>query len=94
MLKDKYRDFKLYKIIFSIAIGQIITSVLIAPIAIHLLYKKFGAELCQRHIKQAWSVPLYGVVLFGIVKPVSRACDFGFLKIQIMIKTSFVSQRV
>ncbi|RVU55457.1 folate family ECF transporter S component [Anaerosphaera multitolerans] len=65
MLGDKYPEFKLWKIIVGIVVGQFTTSVFMVPYFISILYGKhlFIPSMIKAAIKQSYSAPLYGLLV-------------------------------
>lgn len=65
LLGDKYPEFKLWKILVGIFIGQTITSVILVPIFRVMLYGKntFWFYMTSAAAKQAISIPIYAVLM-------------------------------
>lgn len=81
LMGDVYPKYKFWKILISIALGQILTSVLIVPFFLNYFFKmNFYQRMIKAGIKQAYSIPVYAILLEGLIKGVSKTVDFGFFK--------------
>lgn len=77
-LGDKYPKFNLWKIFIGILVGQAITSVVLVPIFISVLYGKNTVwyYMISAAIKQAVSIPVYSILLKAINDIISKQIDF------------------
>lgn len=81
MMGDAYPNYKFWKILIAIAIGQIVTSVLLVPFFLHLFFKmNFYERMIRAAVKQMYSIPVYAILLEALIRGVSKAVDFGFFK--------------
>jgi ECF transporter S component (folate family) len=73
-LGNKYPNYKFGKILVGVLIGQTITSVIIVPLAISILYGKntFWYYMTSAAIKQAVSIPVYSILIISINKILSK----------------------
>ncbi|WP_425539204.1 folate family ECF transporter S component [Microaceticoccus formicicus] len=65
ILGDDYPDYKFWKILIGVFIGQVITSVIMTPYLMSVIYGKytFWYLMIQSAIKQAVSIPIYAVLI-------------------------------
>lgn len=86
LLKDKYPDYKPWKVFIAIAVGQLITTVLMVPLFITFLRQghlfgtnefwiAFFPRVAAAFGRQALNVPVYTVIFSLIIKPISQAVD-------------------
>lgn len=87
LLKDNYPNYKTWKVFISIATGQLITTVLMAPFFISLIREgnligtttfwiAYWGRVTRAFIRQAVNVPIYTILFPLIIKPISKAVDF------------------
>lgn len=86
LLKDRYPNYKTWKVFISIATGQLITTVLMVPLFITIIRQSnlFGTNafwiayygrVAKAFARQAVNVPLYSIIFSIIIKPISRAIN-------------------
>ena len=86
IMKYKYQNCKIRKVFIAIAVGQLITTVLMSPLFITFIREGslFGtnefrivyyARVAKAFVRQAFNVPVYTIIFSIIVKPISRAID-------------------
>lgn len=83
LLKDKYPNYKPWKVFIAIATGQLITTVLMVPLFITYLrqsnllgtsafWTSYYARVTLAFSRQALNVPIYTVLFSSIIKPLSK----------------------
>ena len=88
LLKDEYPNYKPWKVFLAIAIGQLITTVLMAPFFITIIRQGglFGTDgfwlayytrVLAAFGRQAFNVPVYTAIFSIIIKPISKAVDLS-----------------
>ena len=86
LLKDKYPNYKIWTVFIAIAVGQLITSVIMVPFFITILYTKtvfaspefwtaFFVRVAKPLANQAINVPIYALIFTIIINPISKAVD-------------------
>lgn len=86
LLKDKYPNYKIWKVFIAIATGQLITTVLMVPLFITFIRQAnmFGTNafwiayygrVASAFARQALNVPVYTIIFPIIIKPISKAID-------------------
>lgn len=86
LLKDRYPNYKIWKVFIAIATGQLITTVLMVPLFITFIRQGqlFGTSefwiayfprVAAAFTRQAFNVPVYAVMFTLIIKPISKAID-------------------
>lgn len=78
IIGDRYPKFKLWKILIGILVGQTITSVVMVPIFISILYGKNTVwyYMTSAAIKQAISIPVYALLLKAINDIICKQINF------------------
>lgn len=78
-LGDKYPNLNLWKVLIGVLVGQTITSVIIVPFAISILYGKntFWYYMTSAAIKQVVSIPIYSILIISINKVLSKQYSFN-----------------
>ena len=83
LLKDKYPNYKPWKVFIAIATGQLITTVLMVPLFITYLrqsnllgtsafWTSYYARVTLAFSRQVLNVPIYTVLFSSIIKPLSK----------------------
>ncbi len=74
MLNECYPKFSFWKVLLGICIGQLITSVILAPVFVQFLYggTPLIVKITKALIKQIYSVPLYAFLFMSINEAISR----------------------
>lgn len=75
LIGEKYPKLTLIKVLIGVAVGQLITSVLLVPFFSAMLYAKSGFAVLagKALIKQALSAPLYAFLIVSISSALSKA---------------------
>lgn len=78
ILGDRYPNYRLWTIFIGILIGQTITSVVMVPLFMSYFFGKHSLSVYVLRAlkKQIPSIPLYAVVLKGVIDPLTKAVDF------------------
>lgn len=78
LFKVKYPNFKFYQVLLGIFIGQMLTSVIMAPYFQALLFGKntFYYYATKAFIKQAVSIPLYAALFTSMTESIKDSIDF------------------
>lgn len=75
---DHYPNYKFAKVLISIAIGQIVTSVIMVPIILNVFLKmNFWQRFIKAAIKQAYSVPVYSVLFVTLNEDLKNVLNFS-----------------
>lgn len=79
VLGDKYPNFKFWKVLIGVLVGQTITSVIMVPFFISILYGKNTVwyYMTSAAVKQAVSIPVYSILIMSINKVLSKQYDFS-----------------
>lgn len=73
----KYPNYTFWKVLFSIAIGQILTSVIMVPIILNVFLKmNIWQKFIGAAIKQAYSIPVYALVIMALYEDLKNILDF------------------
>lgn len=76
LLGDKYPKFKLWKVFIGIMIGQVVTSVVLAPIFQKFLYARpLIQTMTSAGIKQAFSIPVYAWLFVSTNEAISGSAN-------------------
>lgn len=86
LMKDKYPNYKVWKVFIAIATGQLITSVLMVPLFITIIRQSnlfgtsafwiaFYGRVASAFVRQAFNVPVYTILFSAIIIPISKAVD-------------------
>lgn len=78
LFKVKYPNFKFYQVLLGIFIGQMLTSVIMAPYFQALLFGKntFYYYASKAFIKQIVSIPLYAALFTSMTESIKDSIDF------------------
>ena len=78
LFKVKYPNYKFYQVLLGIFIGQMLTSVIMAPYFQALLFGKntFYYYATKAFIKQAVSIPLYAALFTSMTESIKDSIDF------------------
>lgn len=78
LFKVKYPNYKFYQVLLGIFIGQMLTSVIMAPYFQALLFGKntFYYYASKAFIKQAVSIPLYAALFTSMTESIKDSIDF------------------
>lgn len=78
LFKVKYPNFKFYQVLLGIFVGQMLTSVIMAPYFQALLFGKntFYYYASKAFIKQAVSIPLYAALFTSMTESIKDSIDF------------------
>lgn len=78
LFKVKYPNFKFYQVLLGIFVGQMLTSVIMAPYFQALLFGKntFYYYATKAFIKQAVSIPLYAALFTSMTESIKDSIDF------------------
>lgn len=79
LFKVKYPNFKFYQVLLGIFVGQMLTSVIMAPYFQALLFGKntFYYYATKAFIKQAVSIPLYAALFTSMTESIKDSIDFN-----------------
>lgn len=79
LLGEKYPNYSFVKILIGIFVGQLITSVILVPFFMVMLYgnNTFVYFATKALIKQAISIPLYAFLLTSVNTSLSKVIDFN-----------------
>lgn len=79
LLGEKYPKYSFVKVLLGIFVGQVLTSVLLAPFFSTLLYKReesflltFWIKASKAGIKQAVSIPIYAFLIVSVIEAISK----------------------
>lgn len=74
LLGERYPKFSFWKVLVGIIVGQLITSVILAPIFVQFLFggTPLLVKITKAMIKQAYSVPLYAFLFMSIHEAISK----------------------
>lgn len=77
LLGDRHTKYTFVKILIGIAVGQILTSVVLAPMFSVWLYGKntIAVLMTRAFIKQAYSIPLYAILMKSVIDRIIKAVD-------------------
>ncbi|EHR34733.1 folate family ECF transporter S component [Helcococcus kunzii] len=77
LLGDKHPKYTFIKILVGIAVGQILTSVVLAPLFSVWLYGKntISVLMSKALIKQAYSIPLYAILMRTIIERIAKVTN-------------------
>ncbi len=77
-LGDKYPEFKLWKVVVGVVVGQFITSVFLVPYFISVFYgaKLLIPNMVKAAIKQSYSAPIYGILVKVLVDSLKNHFKF------------------
>lgn len=86
LMKDKYPNYKIWKVFIAIATGQLITTVLMTPLFVTFIRQGnlFGTNefwityygrVAKAFARQIVNVPVYTIIFPIIIKPISKAID-------------------
>lgn len=75
LLGERYPKLSFVKVLIGIAVGQLITSVILVPFFSSIFYAKAGFTViaAQALFKQSFSVPLYAFLVIALAKSLSKA---------------------
>lgn len=77
LLKADLPKFPLWKIFVSILIGQVLTSVLMVPYFLNRLFSMpLIVQMSKALVKQAVNIPMYSIIIKGLVESIARAGVF------------------
>lgn len=78
LFKVKYPNFKFYQVLLGIFVGQMLTSVIMAPYFQALLFGKntFYYYASKAFIKQIVSIPLYAALFTSMTESIKDSIDF------------------
>lgn len=82
LLRDRYPDYKYWKLVVGIIVGQFITSVFMVNIFIDLLYAPgtFWVKMPKAAVKQLLQAPIYAATIKAVLETTSKQFDFRNLK--------------
>ena len=77
-LGDKYPKYSLWKIFVGILVGQVVTSVIMVPIFLTILYgkKSLWLYMASAATKQAFSIPIYAALLKTLHEATAKVVNF------------------
>ncbi len=82
LLRDEYPNYKLWKILIGVVVGQIITSVLIVPFFMNLLYTPgtLYIRMGKAFVRQMTQAPVYALIIKYLLDRTTRLINYRDLK--------------